>query len=166
MPRKKMEEILHYCEKYADEFSTESKSICMSGQTGVGKTHLSLSIAKVVISKGFNVIYGSSQDLLRDVEREHFGKSNDDKDALGSLLGCDLLIMDDLGTEFESSFYNSVIYNVINSRLNRGLPTIISTNLSLSELESRYSDRVVSRLMVYDFLRFVGSDIRQIKRFK
>lgn len=166
VPRKKMEEILRYCEKYADEFSPESKSICMSGQTGVGKTHLSLSIAKEVLSKGFNVIYGSSQDLLRNVEREHFGKSGDDTDALGSLLGCDLLIMDDLGTEFESSFYNSVIYNIINSRLNKGLPTIISTNLNLSELESRYSDRVVSRLMVYDFLRFVGSDIRQIKRFK
>lgn len=166
VPRKKMEEILQYCERYAREFSIESKSICMSGQTGVGKTHLSLSIAKEIIAKGFNVIYGSSQDLLRNVEREHFGKSRDDKDALGSLLDCDLLIMDDLGTEFESSFYNSVIYNIINSRLNKGLPTIISTNLTLSNLETRYSDRVVSRLIVYDFLRFVGSDIRQIKRFK
>ncbi|MCR5717503.1 MAG: DNA replication protein DnaC, partial [Oscillospiraceae bacterium] len=79
----------------------------------------------------------------------------------------DLLILDDLGTEFSSPFYTSMIYNIINTRLNRGLPTIISTNLEWLELKSRYEERIVSRLYaVYDIMHFVGSDIRLQKRKK
>ena len=165
-PRAKMREILAYCVGYTRGFSPHARSLFMLGKTGLGKTHLSLAIADGVIAKGYSVVYGSAQDLLRNVEREHFGRERDgDGDSLSAMLAADLLIIDDLGAEYESSFYLSTIYNLINTRLNRGVPTIINSNLSTAELQKRYSDRIVSRLLaMYDYLRFVGNDIRQIKR--
>lgn len=161
--REMMTQVYNYCNNYAQNFSLNSKSIFMLGLTGVGKTHLSLSIAKTVIAKGFNVAYDSIVNYLRVIEKEHFGKS--DTDTLQLLLDTDLLILDDLGAEFESSFYVSVIYNIINTRLNYGKPTIISSNLTPAELQKRYDDRIVSRLLaMYDYLKFTGNDIRQIKK--
>ncbi len=105
-------------------------------------------------------------NYLRIIEKEHFGRSeNPETDTLQILIAADLLILDDLGSEFRTSFYESVIYNIINSRINLGLPTIISSNLSVSELQKNYNDRIISRLFsVYRILPFVGEDIRQIKR--
>lgn len=161
--RETMTQIYNYCRNYAQSFSLNSKSIFMLGLTGVGKTHLSLSIAKEVIEKGFNVAYDSIVNYLRVIEKEHFGKA--DTDTLQLLLDADLLILDDLGAEFESGFYVSVIYNIINTRLNYGKPTIISSNLTPAELQKRYDDRIVSRLLaMYDYLKFTGNDIRQIKK--
>ena len=135
----------------------------MYGKTGLGKTHLSLAIAAEVSKKGYKVIYGSAQNLLRKVEKEHF--SGGDDETINSLLECDLLVLDDLGTEFESKFNASQVYNIINTRLNFSLPTIISTNLTMSELEGRYEQRVVSRLIgEYDVLMFIGNDVRQLKK--
>ena len=159
----KMQEIYSYCKDYAKNFSQSSRSIFMLGLTGLGKTHLSLSIAKEVIEKGYNVAYDSIVNYLRIIEKEHFGRANTDTFQL--LLNTDLLILDDLGSEYESSFYVSTVYNIINTRLNKGLPTIINSNLTPAELQKRYDDRIVSRLLaMYDYLRFVGNDIRQIKR--
>lgn len=164
--KKHMEAVLNYCKNYAKKFSLNSKSIFMQGNTGIGKTHLSLSIAKEVISKGFNVVYGSTQDLLREIEKEHFGKEKTEKDTLKVLLSTDLLVLDDLGAEFSSQFNISVIHNIINSRMNMGKPTIISSNLETNELVAKYSDRVASRILTFDILGFFGNDIREIKRVK
>lgn len=165
VPREHMKNILNYCEKYANTFSTNSPGLLLLGPTGLGKTHLSLAIAKTVIAKGFTVIYGSAQDILRKIERDHFSKDDNNDETLQMLLDTDLLILDDLGAEYASSFHVSSVYYIVNSRLNLKKPTIISSNLTTKELEERYSDRIVSRLLTqYTYLRFVGSDIRQILR--
>ena len=165
---KKMSDNLNFCRQYAERFSTDSQSLFLLGKTGVGKTHISLSIAKEVVQKGYTAAYGSLLNYLRIIEKEHFGRSeNPETDTLQILINADLLILDDLGSEFRTSFYESVIYNIINSRINLGLPTIINSNLSITELQNNYNDRIISRLSsVYCMIPFVGDDIRQIKRLK
>lgn len=164
-PRRRMAEMLEFCMDYAADFSRSSPSLFLYGETGLGKTHLSLSIAEEVINKGYGVIYGSAQNLISRIEDEHFGRRNIDTAPSESyLIECDLLILDDLGAEFSTQFTVSVIYNIINSRLLSGLPTIISSNLSLPELEARYTSRITSRIVgEYSHLKFFGRDIRQIK---
>ncbi len=163
--RRIMSRIFDYCRNYAENFSTDSNNILMFGKTGLGKTHLSLAIANEVVKKGYTVLYDSAQNYLRQIEKEHFGRDNNGEDTLGALISSDLLILDDLGTEFDTPFYLSVIYNVINTRLNKGAPTIISTNLNHEGVRRKYDDRIVSRLFaVYDCLEFSGIDIRLIKK--
>lgn len=158
-----MKEHLDYCMKYAREFSLNSPSVFMLGPTGLGKTFLSSCIAKEVLCNGFSVAFDSIQNYLRDIEKEHFGRS--EGDTLETILNADLVILDDLGSEFASSFNSSVIYNIINSRTNQGKPTIVSSNLSFDELTKRYDDRIISRLTgMFKPMRFIGNDIRQIKR--
>lgn len=165
---KRMSDNLNSCKQYAETFSLHSQSLFLFGKTGIGKTHISLSIAKEVIKRGFTVAYGSLLNYLRVIEKEHFGRSEDpNTDTLQILISADLLILDDLGSEFRTSFYESVIYNIINSRINLGLPTIINSNLSIPELQNNYNDRIISRISsVYCMIPFVGDDIRQIKRLK
>ena len=159
-----MAQILQYCKDYAEDFTRESPSIIMCGQTGLGKTHLSLAIANRVISKGYNVIYGTAHSLMSRLEKDHFGKVKEDPSPEDLILGCDLLIIDDLGAEFSTQFTNAEIYNIINSRILTGLPTVISTNLMYEEIASRYSDRVYSRIIgSYTPLEFFGRDVRQLK---
>ncbi len=162
--RKIMAKNLSYCREYADNFRLPYSGIVLRGKTGLGKTHLSLSIAKTVTEKGYSVIYGSAPDLFRRIEKEHFGNSGDDTDTLELLTSTDLLVLDDLGAEFESKFYVSAFYNIINDRMNRSLPTVVSTNLELAETEKRYGERISSRLSTMDMLRFVGSDVRFLKK--
>ena len=166
-PRKRMEDILRYCKNYAADFSISSPSILMQGATGLGKTHLSLAIAHTAIHKGYGVIYGSAQNMISKLEKERFNYNRDGQtdESEAHLIDCDLLILDDLGTEFSTSFSNATIYNIINSRIMSGKPTIISTNLSMKELERCYSERLVSRIMGNHVrLEFFGSDVRQQKR--
>ena len=162
-PRQRMTDILALCREYADTFSENSSSLLFYGATGLGKTHLSLAIAGEVIRKGYKVLYNSAQNIFSELQKEHFGKEN--VHAYETLaLGCDLLIMDDLGAEFSSPFTNAALYNIINTRINLRLPTIISTNYSVHELEERYSQRISSRLIgEYVCLMFIGSDVRQKK---
>ena len=141
-----------------------SPSIMMLGATGLGKTHLSLAIAKQVILKGYHVLYCTAQDILRKIEREHFSRSIVEDETLQTVLDADLLILDDLGAEYNTPFNVSSVYNIINTRMNFGKPTIISSNLTSQELEERYTERVVSRLLTqYTYLRFIGEDVRQLK---
>jgi len=163
---KKMVENLEFCKEYADNFSLNSESLFLVGQTGIGKTHISLAIAKEVSAKGYTVAYGSLLNYMRNIEREHFNRAaNNETDTLQILINSDLLILDDLGSEFQTNFSEAALYNILNSRINLGLPTIISSNLSGKDLQQKYNDRIVSRLLsVYKLLLFVGQDIRQLKR--
>lgn len=163
--REIMSDVFSFCKKYAEEFHLPQQGIIMSGGTGLGKTHLSLAIGNEVIKKGYSVIYGSVPDLLRKIEKEHFG-SYSDTDTLQLLQGCDLLVADDLGAEFDSKFNQSVLYNLLNTRMNTGMPVVINTNLTLSELQGRYGGRIVSRLLTMKNLNFFGNDIRIIKNFE
>lgn len=154
-----------YCVNYANNFDLTAESVLMWGETGLGKTHLSLAIAGKVIEKGYGVVYGSVQNLFSEIEREHFGRGdNPDGTTEKMLLDCDLLILDDLGAEFTTSFIHAILYNVINTRLLSSKPTIISTNLKFSELGERYTRRVASRIMgEYTLISVRGRDIRQEK---
>ncbi|MBE6888601.1 MAG: DNA replication protein [Ruminococcaceae bacterium] len=158
-PRTIMSRNLEFCKSYADSFTEKSDSVFMTGGTGLGKTHLSLAIADAVIKKGYNVIYGSAPELLRVMEREYFGRA--DSDTMDALTKCDLLIFDDLGAEMDKPLYSSLIYELMNARISRGLPTIISTNLGENELNRRYQDRILSRMLSFEVLMFAGTDIRR-----
>lgn len=136
----------------------------MKGATGLGKTHLSLAIANEVIKKGYGVIYASAPSLVSKLEKNYFS-NNDDDSAFSILVDCDLLIIDDLGTEFHSQFGVSQFYNIFNSRMLSNKPIIINTNLSVKELENNYSQRFVSRICGNaQQLNFKGKDIRAIRR--
>lgn len=163
-PRDKAEKIKNSCSKYAVNFNTASKNIMFMGGTGLGKTHLSLAIANVVINKGYSVIYGTAQNILSDLQNENFGRNDDLRYYERAVLGCDLLILDDLGTEFKSAYTVACLYNIINSRISAKLPTIISTNFTLDELEDKYDQRITSRITGdYRKLILVGNDIRHMK---
>ncbi len=158
-----MGNVLRVCKDYAARFRGDSSSLLFKGGTGLGKTHLSLAIAGQAIEKGFGVIYGSAQSFAVALEKERFDRPSPDGpgDANSQLVGCDLLILDDLGTEFPSQYVAAALYNVVNSRMLAAKPTIISTNLSMKDLEDRYSERFASRISgYYGKLEFIGTDVR------
>ncbi len=162
----KMERILNFCKDYAKSFSPKSENLLFMGKCGLGKTHLSLSIVKELTNKGVNVVYGPAQTLFAAAEKEHFSYSAD-KEKTDEILNAELLVIDDLGTEFITNYVQSLFYDIVNSRLLRGLPTIINTNLSFEELEARYTPRITSRLIgEYNVKSFAGSDIRILKKIE
>lgn len=153
--------------QYADTFEAGvSDNLVLFGGTGLGKTHLSTAVARTVIERGFDVYYVSAVGMLSDFEYQRFGNSvgGDANADTGRYYDCDLLIIDDLGTEVNNQFTTSVLYNVINTRLNRRRATIISTNFSQEEFRKRYWDRITSRVLgEYRVLPFVGNDVRAQK---
>lgn len=162
--RERANEIFSLCKNYADDFDLTSQSLLMVGETGLGKTHLSLAIAGEAIKKGYKVLYNSAQNIFNELQKEYFGRSESRGQFEALVLESDLLILDDLGAEFSTQFTDAALYNIINTRINTSLPTIISTNLPLPELENRYSRRISSRLIgEYLLLRFFGNDVRQVK---
>ncbi|MBR3594517.1 MAG: ATP-binding protein [Clostridia bacterium] len=162
-PKKRMTQILRVCKEFAENFDSHSENLLFLGGTGLGKTHLSLAIAGEVLAGNRNVIYGSIQNLVNKLSAETFSYSGS-TDVSDSILGCELLIIDDLGSEMSTSFSQSCIYNIINTRMMRGLSTIISTNLTLEEIEKQYTARVASRIIGnYTLLQFLGADVRQQK---
>lgn len=165
-PRERMTSVLRYCRDYAEDFRCgpqgSSPSLLMAGPTGVGKTHVSLAIARTVSDKGYGVVYGPVQGLLHRLEREHFGRAEGNTEEM--LTGCDLLILDDFGTEFSGPFYTACLYNLINTRMLEERPTILSTNLGREEMLDRYGEQITSRVIgTYVPLAFCGRDIRQLK---
>jgi len=155
-----MNRILDFTKNYAENFMPSSDSIFMSGGTGLGKTHLSLAIANKVLEKGYSVIYDSAINILRNIEKQNFSREHS-SEMIDAVMETELLILDDLGTEYETPFYTATIYNIINTRLNSGKPTIISTNLDFGGIGRRYDERVVSRIVaVYKCFEFHGEDIR------
>ena len=162
--REHMRSNYEYCKAYAENFTTDATGLFMYGKTGLGKTHLSLAIANVVIDRGYDVYYGSIQSIMDKLEAEHFGRLPREDSIKEDILNCDLLIIDDLGTEFTTQYTNAELYNIINSRILSSLPTIISTNLELSDIADRSSHRVASRIIgSSEAVYFCGKDIRQME---
>ncbi len=165
VPYAQMERIYKYCRSYAMNFTPQSESILMKGATGLGKTHLSLAIANEVIRRGYGVIYVSAPALLSQLEKEYFSRSQVNSGTAEMLSDCDLLIIDDLGTEFRTQFSAAQIYNIFNSRILCHKPVIINTNLTMAELEKAYSERFVSRINgAAQKLDFLGEDVRIRKK--
>lgn len=166
VPRRNMQGVWEYCKKYAAEFHGGAQSLLFTGPTGLGKTHLSLAIARQVIAAGFTVVYGSAPNLLGKLERERFARFGENTGEVEqALLACGLLILDDLGAEFSTAFTQAAIYNLVNTRLMGAKPVIISTNLTTAQLNEKYGERVTSRIIGnYAVLRFFGSDVRQVKQ--
>lgn len=164
--REQMRNIYDFCRRYADNFKKDSGNLFFTGATGLGKTHLSLAIAAEAINKGFGVVYGTAQTFALSLERERFTRTEESGgDTLDLLTDCDLLIIDDLGTEMNSTFVQSALYQLINGRLLGMKSTIISTNLTPEDIGRRYSQQVYSRIEgEYTILPFIGTDIRQLKR--
>ena len=159
----KMRANLAAAKNYVKNFGRERGNLLLIGSTGTGKTHISTSIARELIHKGYDVIYDSAQNIVSDFEADRFRSGYGYYEPKAEKhLECDLLIIDDLGTEFSSQFTLSTIYNLLNSRQNKGLATVISTNLSPAELASRYEDRIYSRIIGSGckVLAFVGKDNR------
>ncbi len=146
---------------FAENFGEgECKNLLLMGGTGLGKTHLSSSLAKVVIERGYDVCYESAPNVFSHFEQERFVREGEQKQS-DRYFDTELLIIDDLGTESITQYSVSCLYNLINTRINRGLCTVISTNMTPSELIGKYTDRITSRLMgEYHPLRFTGQDIR------
>ena len=161
--REHMKGNLEFCKAYAKNFTTQAQGIFMYGKTGLGKTHLSLAIANEVLNKGYDVYYGTIQSIMDKLEGEHFGRLPREDSIKEDILTCDLLIIDDLGTEFATQFTTAELYNIVNSRILASLPTIISTNLGMPEVAEKYSQRVASRIIGSSAaLYFCGKDIRQL----
>lgn len=159
------EKIKSTCFKYASQFTTASKNIIFYGGTGLGKTHLSLAIANGVINRGYSVVYGTAQNILNDLQNENFGRTDNLRYYERAVLNCDLLIIDDLGTEFKNAYTVACLYNIINSRLLAKLPVIVSTNYSTEELEEKYDQRITSRIIgEYSPVTLTGNDIRYIRK--
>lgn len=151
--------------KYAESFSEKTTdSLLIVGSTGLGKTHLSSAVAKVVIEKGYSVYYDSAQNIITTFERERFLR-DDEKPVSDRYFDCDLLIIDDLGAEIHSRNSVAYFYTLINTRLISGKPVIISTNLDAKGIVSNYDNRIASRLLGdYSLFFFEGKDIRALKK--
>lgn len=157
-PRALMREVFQRCRRYAQEFSLRAPSLLFSGGTGLGKTFLSAAIARSVADNGFSVVYESAGRVFADYEKEKFGGASN---LTEKYLACDLLILDDLGTEMTTQLTTAALYQLCNGRLLAGLPTIVSTNLTSEEIRRRYTPQIASRLLgCCELLLFAGDDIR------
>lgn len=163
-PFKRASAVYNICREYAKSFSPDrSHNLLFFGETGLGKTHLTMAIVYEVAKKGYLPVYGSAENLCTMLDNERF--AGEGRPYNNAALNCDLLVIDDLGTEFATNLTKTTLYNLINTRLLTKKPTIINTNLSIREIEERYTPRVASRLIgSYDAYKFLGRDIRQIKR--
>ena len=167
-PKANIKRIWEICLDFVKNFDTEFANLLMHGDTGLGKTFLCNCIAKELLDSGKTVLYYTAAQMFKIVEEIRFnrGENEDRSDFLDMLVEVDLLIIDDLGTEFCTVVTVSELFNCINTRLLDKKHTIISTNLSRDELTEQYSDRITSRFIGnYKMLRFFGTDIRIAKKY-
>lgn len=168
-PRRTMDIIYETCVEYARKFGKKSMNLFFNGAPGLGKTFLSACIARVVADSGHSVVYDTASSVFAKFEYVKFSRAENNEDAFNDTsseikrcLECDLLILDDLGTEMTTAFTTSALYDIVNTRLITGLKTIVSSNLTLNELRRRYSEQIMSRLEgEYQVLTFRGEDIRK-----
>jgi DNA replication protein DnaC len=167
-PRENMELVYETCRLYAGKFGTGSGSLFFTGAPGLGKTFLSACIAREVAEKGYSVVYDTAQSVFSSFEDEKFSKNyelEETRSDIARYMNCDLLILDDLGTEMTTAFTISALYDLVNTRLAAGKQTIINSNLDIDEIRKRYSPAIASRLEgEYQKLSFYGRDIRLIKK--
>lgn len=169
-PRENMKRVVTVCEGFARRFPDYPlHNLLLSGGTGLGKTFLSGCIAREVSGRGYSVVYDTAISLFSTFESKKFsrdlGQERQARDDTRRYLNCDLLILDDLGSELTTPLAQSTLYEVVNSRLQGGKHTIISTNLSMEQIGTRYTPQVVSRLAgAYQELTFYGDDIRRMRR--
>ena len=162
------------CRKFAENFGQKpknpednAKNLIFIGPTGRGKTHMSSAIACEVIKKGFDVFYDSAQSILYSFEKERFAKNTFDSEIIERYMSCDLLIIDDLGTEYSGNMSLLSLYNLVNIRLIEQKSMIISTNLTGNEMVQKYDERTMSRIFgEFAVLNFIGDDIRIKKGYK
>lgn len=166
--REAMENTLEICRHFVDSFGTEFHNLFLYGDVGVGKTYLSTCIAKEIINREFSVIYFSAPQLFNTLAQNTFDKKDVDARNMSEyIFECDLLIIDDLGTEYTNSFIASQFFTCINERLLHRKSTIISTNLSLESLADLYTERSFSRITSsYSLLKIIGDDIRIKKKLE
>ena len=162
-----MRRVVAGCREFVRDFDKKHDNLLFTGSTGVGKTFLTNCIARELMDDFHSVIYLTASDLFDVFSRNKFDYDNaeDMKDMYRFILDCDLLIIDDLGTELNNSFTSSQLFYCINERMNMSRSTIISTNLTLARLRDSYTDRVTSRIMSgYRIIPLYGGDIRLLKK--
>ena len=165
IPRRLMEKVLSVCKEYAKNFSLGGGNLLFNGGTGLGKTFLAIAVGKEVAAQGYTVCYEGALGLFDKLEKAKFNPTDENLRRAQELEECDLLIVDDLGTEFAGQFVIAALYGLLNSRLLAGKAMIITTNLNIDEIKVRYSPQIASRMEgEFTLLRFVGTDIRKLKK--
>ena len=171
-PRENMEFIFDVCSSYARRFGKfYFRNLFLTGAPGLGKTFLSACIARTVAEKGFSVVYDTAVNVFARFEEQKFARdrleAGEARDETRRYLGCDLLILDDLGSELTTPFVQSALYTLVNSRLTADKGTVISSNLSMDQVRQRYTPQIASRLEgEYRVLPFYGEDIRLLRKQK
>jgi DNA replication protein DnaC len=163
-PRQSISEIFNICDDFVKNFEIDNnENLLFYGDTGLGKTFMSNCIAKEILDKGHIVIYQTAFKMFEIIEDYKFKNADEhiSKDNYNNIFECDLLIIDDLGTELANSFTNSELFNILNTRLLNGKKTIISTNLTPSQLGEDYTQRIFSRIFDrFRMVKFIGDDLR------
>ena len=169
-PRENMEFIFDVCSSYARRFGKfYFRNLFLTGAPGLGKTFLSACIARTVAEKGFSVVYDTAVNVFARFEEQKFARdrleAGEARDETRRYLGCDLLILDDLGSELTTPFVQSALYTLVNSRLTADKGTVISSNLTMDQVRQRYTPQIASRLEgEYRVLPFYGEDIRLLRK--
>ncbi len=166
-PRENMDWIYRTCKRYAAAFGPGSGNLLLTGDPGLGKTFLSAAIAREASEEGFSVVYDTAVHIFDRFEARKFGREAGEavEADVDRVVDCDLLILDDLGTELTTPFVQSALYSIVNGRIVDRRATILSTNLKLDELARRYAPQTVSRIEgEYQVLPFFGEDIRRLKK--
>ena len=164
-PYNNMQKVVSICHDFVDNFDKNFSNLLFIGQTGVGKTFLSNCIAKALMDSYHSIIYLTAGEFFDSFKSGDFKEYGNSKFDTSFFTECDLLIIDDLGTENSSSYNLSNLFYIINERLLRKKSVIISSNLDMPDIESRYSQRIFSRLVsAYSILRIFGDDIRCMKK--
>ena len=163
--RENMETVYDICADYAHQFGKRPGNLLLFGAPGLGKTFLSAAIAREASSNGWSVVYDTAGRIFQRVEAQKFTREEDAGDDVDRVLNCDLLILDDLGTEMTTAFVQSALYQIVNTRLMEKKSTILNTNLMPGEIARRYSPQLASRIEgEYQLLPFFGEDIRKLKK--
>ena len=163
-PRTIMDRNFQYVRRYALTFSPASDNLLFVGGTGLGKTFLAACVARAVADRGYSVVYETASHLFSKLEQAKFSPNEENRREAEKMTACDLLIIDDLGTEMPGQFTTAALYSLLNDRLIAGKPMLITTNLNKDEMTRRYSPQIASRIYGgFVGKSFVGEDIRILK---